>query len=115
MQEYDVIGRINELCDARSWTYYRLAKESGIPYSTLSTMLHKANTPSVPTIMKLCNGFGISLFQFFCPEDELALMTAEQRAHMRDWDSLLPENKQAVGKYITFLLSEQETNGIEKR
>ena len=31
MNDFDVMGRIKELCKARSWSYYRLAKESGIP------------------------------------------------------------------------------------
>lgn len=43
MQNFAVIARIQELCNARGWTYYRLAKESGITYSTLSTMLNKEN------------------------------------------------------------------------
>ena len=65
MQEFDVVARIQELCKSRSWTYYRLAKASGIPYSTLSTMLHKTNVPSVPSLMKICDGLGITLAQFF--------------------------------------------------
>ena len=36
MQNFAVIARIQELCNARGWTYYRLAKESGITYSTLT-------------------------------------------------------------------------------
>lgn len=50
MQNFAVIARIQELCNARGWTYYRLAKESGITYSTLSTMLNKENMPSIPTL-----------------------------------------------------------------
>ena len=65
MEEFDVSRRIAELCEARSWSYYRLAKASGIPYSTLSTMLHKSNVPSLPSLMKICQGFGITLAQFF--------------------------------------------------
>ena len=51
MAEFDVVARIQELCQSRSWTYYRLAKASGIPYSTLSTMLHKTVVPSVPSLI----------------------------------------------------------------
>ena len=40
MQEFDVVARIQELCQARSWTYYRLAKASGIPYSTPVSYTH---------------------------------------------------------------------------
>ena len=69
MVEFDVVARIQELCQSRSWTYYRLAKASGIPYSTLSTMLHKTNVPSVPSLMKICEGFGITLAQFFSDQE----------------------------------------------
>ena len=75
MQEFDVVARIQELCQARSWTYYRLAKASGIPYSTLSTMLHKTNVPSVPSLLKICNGFKITLAQFFSTQDATVELT----------------------------------------
>lgn len=79
MNDFDVIGRINELCKARAWTYYRLAKESGIPYSTLNTMLHKTYVPTVPSLIKLCDGFGITLAQFFSDQDETVRLTKNKR------------------------------------
>lgn len=88
MQEFDVVGRIQELCQARSWTYYRLAKASGIPYSTLSTMLHKTNVPSVPSLIKICNGLGITLAQFFSDLDESAKLTADQKRCLNAWNRL---------------------------
>ncbi len=30
MEEFEIIQRIQALCEARSWSYYRLVKESGI-------------------------------------------------------------------------------------
>lgn len=36
MRDKDVIQHIQDLCKERSWTYYRLAKEADIPYSTLN-------------------------------------------------------------------------------
>lgn len=36
MSENKINGRIRKLCEDRAWTVYRLAKESGITYSTLS-------------------------------------------------------------------------------
>ena len=37
MQEFALIAWIQELCNARGWTYYRLAKESGITYRSVGT------------------------------------------------------------------------------
>ena len=107
MQEQDIIPRIHALCQARSWTVYRLAKESGIPYSTLCTMLHKANAPSIPTVIKLCQGFGISLSEFFDMDNDSPCYTQEQRQILCQWDKLTEENKAASAKYIQYLLDQQ--------
>lgn len=108
MQEQDIIPRIQALCIQRSWTFYRLAKESGIPYSTLCTMLHKANAPSIPTLMKICNGFGISLSEFFDTGSEVTYYTPEQKMFMDQFALLSRENQSAVQKYIWYLLSQQK-------
>lgn len=109
MQDSEIIERIKYLCDARSWTVYRLAKESGITYSTLCTMLHKSNAPSIPTLQKICQGFGISPSQFFDCENDLAALTASQREHLRLWNALSESNQQAVDQYLRFLISQQES------
>ena len=107
MLEEQIIPCIRALCDARSWTLYRLAKESGIPYSTLCTMLHKANAPSIPTLIKICDGLGITLAQFFDEHNELAQLTPSQRQHLAQWSALTVENQQHAENYISFLASKQ--------
>ena len=107
MQERDIIERINALCDARSWTYYRLAKESGLTYSTLCTMMHKANAPSIPTLLKICKGFGITPAEFFDTTNPQALLTEEAIEHIKLWSLLNEENKANAAKYIRFLLDQQ--------
>ena len=110
MEENGIIERIKFLCEARSWTFYRLAKESGITYSTLCTMLHKANAPSIPTLIKICSGFGITLSQFFDTGNDSAFLTADQRQHLREWEQLSAENQVIAQKYIHYLLSQQESS-----
>lgn len=107
MADFDVIGRINELCKARAWTYYRLAKESGIPYSTLNTMLHKSNVPTVPSLMKLCSGFGISLSQFFNEEDETAILTRQEKNCLAHWNRLDSHSQELALVYMAGLADRQ--------
>ena len=108
MQEFDVIARIKELCASRSWTYYRLAKESSIPYSTLSTMLHKTNIPSVPSLMKLCEGFDISIARFFSDEDESAKLTTDQKDCLSSWNRLDSRSKPLALSYMQGLHDRQD-------
>lgn len=110
MHDSETIGRIQQLCAARNWTVYRLSKESGITYSTLCTMLHKASAPSIPTLVKLCNGFGITLSEFFDTGNAQATLTAEQKSHLLLWNSLSDKNKQATEQFMRFLLEGQNKN-----
>lgn len=107
MDESDVIARIKDLCEARNWTIYRLAKQSGITYSTLCTMLHKSTAPSIPTLVKLCRGLDISLSEFFDTGNQWATLCSAQKEHLRLWDALNEPNRQATEKYMQYLLSEQ--------
>lgn len=107
MQEFNVTERIKELCSLRSWTYYRLAKESGIPYSTLNTMLHKTNSPSIPTVERICEGFGITLSQFFSSDSEIAKLLPDQRVCLSSWDVLDDSSKELAIAYMQGLKDRQ--------
>ena len=67
--EYDVIGRINELREQKGISVYRLSKLSGIPVNTLTAYSNadRQNTrPSMSTIEAIANkGFGLTLAEFF--------------------------------------------------
>ncbi len=88
MMDFSTIDRIQRLCAQRDWSYYKLAKESGIPYSTLNTMMLKTNAPSITTLAKICNGFGITLAQFFDAGNEPEMLTDEQKECLRLWGTL---------------------------
>ena len=107
MQEFDVINRIKELCHSRSWTYYRLAKESGITYSTLSTMMNKTTSPSIQTLLKICNGFDITLADFFDESSANAILSKSEKNLLIEWNKLNDLNKQNLEIYIQFLISLQ--------
>ena len=108
MKDFEVMGRIKQLCESRSWSYYRLAKASGIPYSTLNTMLHKSYVPTVPSLQKICDGFGITLAQFFSEDDEVSLLTKEQRACLEQWNTLDKKSKPLALAYMKGLAARQE-------
>lgn len=64
--EYNAtLKRIKQLMEQRHWSLYRLAQESDIPYSSLRSLFQKNNHPLIPTLEKICQGFRISLADFF--------------------------------------------------
>ena len=69
-----VAKRILELCEERSMAVNALATVSGVSPSTIYSMLNeKSKNPGVVSLKKLCDGFDITLGEFFStPEfDEL--------------------------------------------
>jgi len=99
-QEFNVNARIKELCEKRGFSYYELAKRSDIPYSTLNTMILKENQPSLSTVRKLCNGFGISLLQFFNTEDAPVALSQKQKECLALFDVLTPEEQALAIAYM---------------
>lgn len=64
-----VAVRILELCRERNITVNTLANISGVPPSTIYSMLNeKSKNPGAVSIKKLCDGFEITLRQFFDSE-----------------------------------------------
>lgn len=108
MQEFSAINRIKELCQVRSWTYYRLAKESGIAYSTLNSMLSKTTSPSIPTLERICDGFGITLSQFFSDHDDSVFLSSDTKSHLALWEQLDERSKELGTAYISGLLDLQQ-------
>ncbi len=73
MQVQDVlVERINNLCKKKRMTYYALSYRSAVPMATLMHIVDKSTVnPGVLTIGKLCDGFGVTLKEFFdSPEFE---------------------------------------------
>jgi transcriptional regulator with XRE-family HTH domain len=99
MRDKDVIGHIKELCAERSWSYYKLAAEANIPYSTLNNMLHRSNIPTIPTLQKICDGMGISLSDFFADDPKEANLTKSQNEILELFSNLQHNDKQLLVAY----------------
>lgn len=57
--------RIDDLCRQSEMSYYRLSYRAAVPITTLRHILDgSTRNPGIFTIMKLCDGFGISMIDF---------------------------------------------------
>ncbi len=91
----DAQRRIRQLMEERSWTDYRLAKESNLSHSTVTNMFNRNNAPTLPTLEAVCKAFGITLAQFFT-EGNSPELTEEQRILFAKWSTLKDDQKQAL-------------------
>ncbi|MBR2730287.1 MAG: helix-turn-helix transcriptional regulator [Lachnospiraceae bacterium] len=109
---FDILNKIKLERLNRSWSEYTLAKNSGIPQSTISSWYRKNMQPSVASIEKICIGFGISLSDFFeTPRPNSREHLTEEEALLYEyWSRLSPHQRRA----FLYLLSTLDTKPLEE-
>ena len=71
-----VAKRIRQLCKERKITPNALSYAAAVPQSTIKSILNgESKNPGIVTIKKLCDGFDITLKEFF---DSSLFMNLEQ-------------------------------------
>ncbi|MBQ8358073.1 MAG: helix-turn-helix transcriptional regulator [Clostridia bacterium] len=67
MDTYTAVkNRLLMLCEEKKMSIHKLSMESAVPPSTVKNILYgKSKNPGIVTLKMLCDGFGISLIEFF--------------------------------------------------
>lgn len=92
----NVIERIEELRNARGWSVNRLAIESTIPQSTLSSILHRDDSLKIDTLQKICEGLQVTLSQFFMNGEQKEAVSAQEKILLDEFRKLPLEKKKAL-------------------
>lgn len=105
--------KLQKILKAKNWTIYKLSKESGIPYSSLSNLFQRNTEPTLPTLRKICAGIEISLSEFFSdePAPELPEYSADERKLVSLYRDLKLSDRKLLMTYAQALnreLPEQE-------
>ena len=102
----DVKVRLQQLMDERGWTIYKVAKEAGIPWSTVRNMFKRNTEPSIATLESICHGMGMTLPQFFDVDNQMGL-TSEQLQLIHQWSKLNERDKTLVSELVEALNSKR--------
>ncbi|MBO5316265.1 MAG: helix-turn-helix transcriptional regulator [Clostridia bacterium] len=75
MDTYTTVkNRLLQLLGEKRMSIHKLAMESAVAPSSIKNILYgKSQNPGIVTIKMLCDGFGITLIDFFNTEDFLKL------------------------------------------
>lgn len=92
----DVLEKITELRTERHWTEYQLAEASGLTQSTISSWYRKGMLPTLPSLIKLCEAFNISVSQFFLEDNKQAVLLNEKQVKLLDAASRLNASQYAA-------------------
>lgn len=100
----NVLERITTMREARHWTEYQLAEKSGLTQSTISSWYRKNMLPTIPSLIKICDAFGISLSQFFLDEQtQTVVLSEKQLALLNETSKLTPQQYDALILFLKTL------------
>ena len=80
----DVLERITFYRKQKNWSEYQLAERSGLTQSTISSWYRKNMLPTIPSLAKLCDAFGITLSQFFSMDEDNFALTDCQKELLKE-------------------------------
>lgn len=85
----NILNKITELREERHWTEYQLAEKSGLTQSTISSWYRKDMLPSITSLTKICDAFGITISQFFLENENEAVLLNDKQRQLIDYASRL--------------------------
>lgn len=102
LEEY-IPERIQELCRQGEISRYRLSSLTGISQSALSDIVKGKNMPTLSTVEKICDAFGVTVSQFFAGNSELPDLSDEQKEFLCLWSELKLEDRVIVKTFMESL------------
>lgn len=100
LDDYGIIKRLIELKNNKQWSYYRIAKESHLPESTVANVYKQKSLPQIDTLYSLCKGFNITLAQFFSEDEKYAQLSDSEKEMLKQWNNLTNDNQKFVKEFI---------------
>lgn len=97
----NVLNKITYLRTQKGWSEYQLSEYSGLTQSTISSWYRKNMSPSIASLEKICNAFGITLSQFFLDGSNSCIPVNKMQQELLDTVSKL--NKEQTLKLIEFI------------
>ena len=102
VEEY-IPDRIAGLSEKRGYTKYRLSQLTDMSQTALANIINQKSIPTVVTLERICEAFGITLAQFFVEDGGRLNLTEEQNEILEIWDGLETKEREIFLSFIRSL------------
>ena len=96
----NILNTITAYREERKWSLYDLAAHAELKSSTISTWYNNNAIPTIPSLVKICDAFQITLSEFFAKaegsESVPVALTPQQMQIIEKWSILRPDQQEAV-------------------
>lgn len=95
----NILNTITAYREERKWSLYDLATHAELKSSTISTWYNDNAIPTIPSLVKICDAFQITLSEFFAKaegsESAPVALTSQQMQVIEKWSILRPDQQEA--------------------
>ena len=96
----NILDTITAYRKERKWSLYDLAAHAELKPSTISTWYNDNAIPTIPSLVKICDAFQITLSELFAKaegsESVPVALTPQQMQVIEKWAVLRPDQQEAV-------------------
>ena len=96
----NILNTITAYREERKWSLYDLATHAELKTSTISTWYNNNAIPTIPSLVKICDAFQITLSEFFAKAEGSeyvpVALTPQQMQIIEKWSILRPDQQEAV-------------------
>ena len=92
----DIIAKIEKLKNERGWTDYELVQQSMVTQSTIASMKARKSPPKLDTLQAICNAFGVTLAQFFLEDEQIEVLSEQERILVERFRNLPSKKQKAI-------------------
>lgn len=103
-----ILEKIDEMNRARGWSTYELCKRANIAEGTLYSCKRRERNPSNDVLEKICQVYGITLYQFYHDLGGNSELTEEQK-ELLTLNSLLEDDEKTALKNLAKLFISKRT------
>ncbi len=109
-----IMQRIEQLNAERGWTLYQLSNRANLSVYTLYSCKNKNREPSNETLKKICDAFGITIFQFYHDMHDVPNLTDRQRSILQKCTLLTDKELELIEQMQDALLSARTPTDTNK-
>ena len=95
----NILNTITAYREERKWSLYDLATHAELKTSTISTWYNNIEIPTIPSLVKICDAFQITLSEFFAKAEGCkstpVVLTPQQMQVIDRWSVLRPDQQEA--------------------
>lgn len=99
----NVLERIEQIRLSRNWSEYELSRRSGLPQTTINTWYRKQQIPTLPSLEKLSEAFGITLSELLADDNDPMELTEQDHQLLSFFHCLKPEQQKSLIQFLKTL------------